>query len=155
MNIILNQDTINIEDFYYGNKIENNIMHNSYFYNIYYSNNLLHINSVLIRLSLKNATTYDYFNKFKCSFKRSDNLNTIYFLCNLETQLLNMFDNTTISCYNLYDQIINEEIKINNTRNKNINSSILGKKQDIDVYLKISGVWETNDEKGLIFKFIF
>jgi hypothetical protein len=150
MNIVLSKDTYDKQNIYFGKKIANNIIPNSYFYNIYYSNRLIHINNVLFQITLHNVTISEYFNKFKCNFNMYDNNETIIYLKNMESSILDMF-NSNLRCDNkLADQIDKCEIKINNFSNKKLKQHI----NKLDIIIKISGVWETDNEKGLIVKFI-
>lgn len=149
MNIVMTKDTVNIDDFYYGRKIENNIIPNSYFYNIFYSNNLLYINNVILKIRLNNVVINEYFNKFKCNFNARDNIDTINFLTNLEKKILSLLNNDLDCNFKLREQLNNGEIKINNYTNKILQTRL----NKLDILIKISGIWETQDEKGIIVKF--
>lgn len=150
MNIVMTKDTVNIDDFYYGRKIENNIIPNSYFYNIFYSNNLLYINNVILKFRLNNVVINEYFNKFKCNFNVRDNIETINFLTNLEKKILSLLNNDLDCNFKLREQLNNGEIKINNYTNKILQTRL----NKLDILIKISGIWETQDEKGIIVKFL-
>lgn len=150
MNIVMTKDTVNIDDFYYGRKIENNIIPNSYFYNIFYSNKLLYINNVILKFRLNNVVINEYFNKFKCNFNARDNIETINFLTNLEKKILSLLNNDLDCNFKLREQLNNGEIKINNYTNKILQTRL----NKLDILIKISGIWETQDEKGIIVKFL-
>jgi hypothetical protein len=150
MNIVLSKDTYDNQNIYFGKKITNNIIPNSYFYNIYYSNEMLHINNVMLQVTLNNVTICEYFNKFKCCFNVNENKQTIQYLKDIETSILDIFNNN-LQCDNkLSEQLDKCEIKINNFSNKKLKQRI----NKLDIIIKISGVWETDNEKGLIVKFI-
>ena len=150
MNLILSKDTYNNENIYFGKKITNNIIPNSYFYNIYYLNDLLYINNVLLQVTFNNVTICEYFNKFKCCFNQYDNKQTIQYLKEIETSILNKFDKN-LQCDNkLAEQLNKCEIKINNFSNKKLKHNI----NKLRITIKISGVWQNDNQTGLIVKFI-
>ena len=53
-----------------SNKTRNNIMDNSDFYRIYYSDENHNSNGLYLFFNLKNVTLTKYFNKLKCSFNK-------------------------------------------------------------------------------------
>lgn len=150
MNLVLDETNIDLNNFYYGKKMENNIISDSYFYNIYYSTDLIHINNVLIKIKLNNVYISEYFNKVKCSFNPSENRKVVKFLSHIETKLLEMFDDEYVNDHKLFEQLKIGEIKINNHSNMKIKKHT----RSLDILLKISGIWETHDKKGVIMKFI-
>ena len=159
--------------------INNSIIPNSKYYKIIYSNNLFSLNGIFVDFNLKNSSIHLKNNNIdinykdnniliqkikllertlldklvninkKPTYKLNDLLNTncikynqienssVY--CN-KKQFSNFFD---ISCENLYDNIY-----INNYNDNYYN--ILE-----NIVLKISGIWESNSNYGITFKFIF
>ena len=90
-----------------------------------------------------------YFNKFRCSFNVDLNKDIINRLKELEAQIIEkagLYINNKAGQFKLYEQLQSgilklffENNRIDNNRNKLI--------------LKISGIWETDTNYGLTFKF--
>ena len=144
MNLILNLDQFNQDNIYFNNTIKNNIIHNSLFSRIIYSTNLFTINGLNFSVNLNNISIEHYYNKYKCNFKPSiQNTNIIQSLCNIERALLTKFNITKIPVYAINDQLKTLSFKIF-ANNENITIIIL----------KISGIWETENNYGITYKFI-
>jgi hypothetical protein len=148
MNIILKNQNVEYNNFYYGKKISNTIIPNSYFHNIYYCSSDVQINNIYINITLKNVYISEYFNKYKCCFNKIDNLEIFKMLNNLEKNLLNIFPNELINEYKMNELFNNGEIKF--ITNKKVDY----KESNINMIIKLSGMWHNDTTKGLIFKFI-
>tara|TARA_Y100000780_G_scaffold217840_1_gene222316 strand:- start:986 stop:1444 length:459 start_codon:yes stop_codon:yes gene_type:complete len=149
MNLILPYNKLQLKKIYYGKKMDNIIVSNSYFHNIHYSDNTVQINNVIIKMPLKNCKINEYFNKFNCSFDVSENANQINKIQQLERSILNNFrkekTNDLYNEYKLTEQFKKGEIKF--TSNEDIPHN-----NEQNILIKISGLWYNDISKGIIFK---
>ena len=135
-------------------KQKNNVMLNSDFYKIIYSDNLCTFNALFFSFMFKNITIEKYFNKLKFTIaNNTHNTNIINKIYNIEKQLLNKFKHNYPQCklvYRLYYQLNTYNIKLQNT---NVFKNF--KNKEVNFYIKISGIWCSNENKecGLTFKF--
>jgi hypothetical protein len=144
MNLILNVDQFNQDNIYFNSPIKNNIIRNSLFSRIIYSTNLFTINGLNFLINLNHTSVEHYYNKYKCNFKSSTyNANIIQLICNIEQLILTKFNMSKCAVYNIRDQLQTQNFKIF-ANNDHINSIIL----------KISGIWETENNYGITYKFI-
>ena len=72
--------TIPTNDFEINNviisdKSKNNVIENSFFYRMYYSNDLVSMNGIYIKFNLYDLEIEEYYNKIKCNFSRYDDRN--------------------------------------------------------------------------------
>lgn len=133
-----------------NNKIRNNIITNSYFYRLYYSNNDFISNGVVICFSLNDIKVEKYYNKTKLLFNKNTNINIIKKLNKLELQLLSALDNENDNKekkFLIKEQLDNGFIKI-------VDNKLNIKEKNINIVIKISGLWETKNEYGLTFRCI-
>jgi hypothetical protein len=135
-------------------KIKNNIMQNSYFYKLIYSDTTCTFNGIFFNFTLKDIYIEKYFNKIKCVISHNDNnKNIIKKILELEHKILNKFnqnykDKTII--FRIQEQLKNMNIKLQNSTIKKFTVY-----KQINFLIKISGIWSSNDknECGLTFKF--
>ena len=88
-----------------------------------------------------------YYNKYKCTFNVNSHYNLIQNVKTIEENLLKKINIPgKISQTKIYEQLANGNIKIFNeiSYNKNFNNFFL---------LKISGIWETDTQYGVTYKF--
>ncbi len=137
----------------FGEKTKNNIIENSDYYHIHYSNTYFTSSNIVLNFKLENVNIENYYNKYKCilesSLKYSLNIDKINKIKNIEYDILNSFKTNKKKIYKLTDQLEKKIIKIftNNNIETNINCNI-------NLILKISGLWEDDNECGIIYKFI-
>jgi hypothetical protein len=135
MNIALSAKEFNINNIYFLDPIKNIIINNSKFIRIIYSNNLLTLSGIYIICNI------DIKNNF-------NNHGLILYINNLERDILNKYSKQKIKNYKI------KEYFNNNFINLNINKSNSNNEINISKYiLKISGIWESNDNIGITFKF--
>jgi len=133
-------------------KTRNNIMDNSYFYRIYYSDENHNSNGLYLSFSLKNVILTKYFNKLKCSFNKSDNIGIIHSFTLIEKQILELVENfnpKSKTAFRIGEQLDNCFIKIF----ADIPQVTLGNIKNCDLLLKISGIWSNEKKHGLTFRF--
>ena len=153
MFIVLDINEFNINNlFYHHEKVKNTVMENSKFLRILYSNELFTLNGIFIKFSFTLNTIEKAFNKYKCFFdhKNLENHHIILKLKMIENHILTRchFDNK-IPNYRITEQLNNNYLKIFNEQTQ---TQIYGKEHDF--ILKIYGVWETDCEYGVTYKFI-
>ena len=126
--------------------IKNNIMSEGNFIRILYSTSYITLNGIYIVITLNNITCEKYFSKYRCFFNMLSHKDLLDKLQIIEENILNKYRTVDkIPQYKIYEQIKNGNIKIfNDVGNKSICSFIL----------KISGIWETQSNYGLTYKFI-
>jgi hypothetical protein len=150
MLLTINSSQFNIDNIIIGDKTKNNIIKNSYFYPLKYSNKLYTTTNIPIGFNIKCNNIEHYYNKFKCNFSNIDNIDTINQIIYIEHNILKYLYNiyNKLPQYNLKEQLSKNYIKLVNnsdiTTNKDIN---------IDIILKISGIWVDDDNYGITYKF--
>lgn len=129
MNIILNNEDYSINNVYFTESTNDLLNINEIYYKILYSNNLITLNGIYILLNINNYSSTTDINNY---------------LHNIEFDILNKINSKNYTyIYKLVDsfnRFYNKNILINNTENKYI--------------LKIFGIYESNDEYYLNFKFL-
>ena len=135
----------------FSERTKNNILSNGNFYRIFYSPPSFYLNGIFIRFSLKSVRLESYFNKIKCIFDPASNAKTIEFIRNLEKEILHISptEGKRRIC-RIDEQLSQGFVKIFSDEEY--------KKQDyanINVLLKISGVWTDNATYGVTFRFFF
>jgi hypothetical protein len=127
----------------------NNVMENSSFIKIFYSTSLFVMNGVYINVPIVPTTVNRHLNKIFISFSKFTHHNIIQQLSIIERQILSQVHYVEKTpMFKIRDQLSQGEIRMY----KPMSSDPIG---NINLTLKISGIWETNDEYGLTFKFIF
>jgi hypothetical protein len=125
--------------------IKNNIIHDGNFIRILYSNQNIAFNGIYLLVELNDIVCEKYYNKYKCSFNILNHKDMIDNLKSIEEEILKKYKSTKVPSYKIYEQIKNGYIKI---------FSDIGNKQSCSFILKISGIWETQQNFGLTYKFI-
>ena len=147
MYVAIDADKFNINSIFYQERINNNVMENSKFIRIIYSNTLFTLNGIFINFNLKLVTIEKCFNKYKCIFDTNVNNETMLSLSNAEKfilQKINIKDKRPV--YKISEILHNGFIK-------SFNNSICNEDKNQFV-VKIYGIWENNYEYGLTYKFI-
>jgi hypothetical protein len=130
---------------FFCDPIKNNVMNEGNFIRILYSTNNIILNGVYFLITLNEINCEKYFNKFKCNFNIELNKYIIDHIKTIEENLLKKYKINKNPNFKIYEQLKNGNIKIFND---------LGNKPFQQFILKISGIWETNMNYGLTFKFI-
>ena len=152
MHLTINTNQFDTHNVMISDKTKNNIMSNSDFYRIYYSNENFTLSGVCIFFSLNNIVIEKYFNKIKCNFEESSiNKTNVQKIKNIEKMILEKYDDINNNkVFRIDEQLSNKFLKLFDENILNI-----GKYDTINFQLKISGIWsqsETN-EYGLTFRF--
>jgi hypothetical protein len=155
MNIVKTLEQYNTNYVYFLEPIKNNIMNNSSFIRIIYSDSLFMLNGIFLLVNIDNIITEKYYNKIKCTFNITDYTSIIYKIKQIEESILNKISITNkTKKYKIYEQLISGCIRIfcDEDYNKLINNPV--KTNNNKFILKISGFWETDYELGLTYKFV-
>jgi hypothetical protein len=144
--LVKNIDQYNEDYVYFSEPIKNNIMNNGYFIRIIYSTSLFILNGIYINICINYTSVDKYYNKYKCSFDMYQYRELIDKLRIIEEGLIKKIGIIgKLPQYKIYEQVKNGNIKVfSDTPDKIGNSSLL----------KIAGMWETETEYGLTYKFI-
>jgi hypothetical protein len=145
MNVAVGIDEFDINSVFYQKQIVNTVMEDACFVRILYSNELITINGIFIKINLKINNVEAYYNKYKCIFNQGENVNTITTIKAIENQILKHYSSKKKHVNKISDQLNTEAIKIFTETNV--------KKIPCEFILKISGLWETATEYGITYKF--
>jgi len=152
MHLTINTKQFDEHNVMISDKTKNNIMSNSDFYRIYFSNDFFTLNGISITFTLYNLTVEKYFNKIKCNFE--DNINNrkeVESIKNIERNILNKYNELNeTKIYRIDEQLSNNFLKLFDE-----NKLKVGNHVSIQFQLKISGIWSQSqtNEYGLTFRF--
>ena len=146
MNIVKKIDQYDENNIYFCEPIKNNIMNEGNFIRIIYSTNQLVLNGIYLLILLKEVTCEKYYNKYKCNFNVNIHNDIIENLKIIEENILKKIEikNKTPQ-FKIFEQMKNGNIKLFHEIVMRSNCSFI---------LKISGIWETETNYGLTYKFI-
>ena len=150
MNIVIDIDEFNKDYIFLQEPVKNNIIDDSKFIRIIYSNNIFSINTVYITFNLNISQIENYFNKHKFVFNVKQNTKPINQLKSIEESILDkVFINNKKPVFRLYEQLNSGNLKLfkDNLKLHKINS-------DNEFIIKISGIWENEYEYGITYKFV-
>ena len=152
MQIALSPEQFNVYYVLYGNRSRNTIVENSNYINVNYSTELMTLNNICIYFSLHDFVIDEYYNKFKCEYENNDHNRSVALkLSYIEKKIIDKYLSQTASkpFYKLKHQFdTTNRIKVFNLKTDTKIKQSSGK-----FLLKISGLWENEDEYGLIYKF--
>jgi hypothetical protein len=144
--LVKNINQYNEDYVYFCEPIKNNIMSEGNFIRIIYSTSLFILNGIYLSININYTSVDKYYNKFKCTFDTNQYKDTIEHIRIIEEGLLkksSIFGKTPQ--YKIYEQLRNGNIKVFSDTSDKIGNTFL---------LKIAGIWETDTEYGLTYKFI-
>ena len=145
MNLVKKINQYNHNNLFFCEPIKNNIMNDGNFIRILYSNENIVLNGIYLLIDIYDIACEKYYNKYKCSFNILNNKDIIDNLKLIEEEILKKYNTTKTPSYKIYEQVKCGYIKI---------FSDVGIKQSSSFILKISGIWETQQNYGLTYKFI-
>ena len=147
MNIVKQLDQYDDSYVYFGEPIKNNVMNDSVFIRILYSNSLMTLSGIYLLINIKDLECEKYYNKFKCSFNAPAHIDIIHKIKQIEFDLLQKIEiKNKIPQYKIYDLFKNGVLKFFNE---------IIPKENNNFILKISGIWETPYTYGLTYKLIY
>lgn len=146
MNIVKNIEQYNEDHVYFLEPIKNNIMKNGNFIRIIYSTSLFILNGIYINININYISVDKYYNKYKCSFDTNQYRELIEKLRIIEEGLIKKTEIIgKIPQYKIYEQLKNGHIKVFSETSDKIGNTFL---------LKIAGIWETETDYGVTYKFL-
>jgi len=144
MLLLLTADKFDKTRIYVQEKTSNIILPNGLFSRIIYSTSTYTMNGIFISTALY-GTTEPYFNKYKLTFNKPFESNdAIQRLCKIERDILSIIQTTKTKHYKIQE----------NLRIGHIKFYLDSYPQNINIILKISGIWETSDSVGITYKYI-
>jgi hypothetical protein len=150
MNIVIDIDEFNKDHIFLQEPVKNNIIDDSKFIRIIYSNNIFSINTLYIVFNLHISQIEHYFNKHKFVFNVKQNMKPIAQLKYIEDSILDkVVINNKKPVFRLYEQLNAGNLKLfkDNLKLHKINN-------DNEFIIKISGIWENEYEYGITYKFV-
>ena len=135
---------INENSVYLLNPVKNRILKNSYFVKLLFSNENLTMNGIYIDIQITEPRIENAFNKYRCFFSLAKNKILIEKCKNIENMILKKYNTNKTKNSVIYNQLMKGCIILSNCYPICKDNFIL----------KISGIWETETEYGLSFKFI-
>jgi hypothetical protein len=145
MNIALEINQFDNDCIYFLDPIKNNIINDSNFIRMIYSNENITFNGIYILIHFIDITCEKYYNKYKCSFNKNINSDLLSKIKIMEENILKKYNiQNKLPQNKIYEQLNTGNIKVFND---------LTCKNNIDFVLKISGIWETSNNYGLTYKF--
>jgi len=146
MNIVKRFDQYDENNLFFCEPIKNNIMNDGNFIRILYSTPNFTLNGIYLLVNINDIACEKYYLKYKCTFNVNTHKNIIDNLKLIEDDILKKYEiKNKIPQFKIYDQIKNGNIKI---------FSDIINKTSVSFILKISGIWETQMNYGLTYKFI-
>lgn len=145
MNLVNTIDQYNDNNIFFCEPIKNNIMSDGYFIRILYADRLFTLNGVYLCVPLQDITCDKFYTKYKCSFSVSAHKLLIEQLKRIEETLLHKYKTSKVPSYKIHEQLKLGYIKL---------FADVGAKSHCSFALKISGIWETQYNYGLTYKFV-
>jgi len=129
---------------YFCEPIKNNLMNEGVFTRILYTTSFFTMNGINLLISLNDTLIEKYYNKYKCSFNPYINKDTVEKMKEVERSILNQINiKEKTPQFKISEQLNNNHIKLFTDPPEKNNHFIL----------KISGIWETDYEYGVTYKF--
>lgn len=151
MNIVLTHNQFNSNNIYFNEPIQNTVMDNSRFIKLIYSNENIMLNGIFLLLNIKIINKETYFKKIKISYDISNSINKeiLMKIYKIEHNILLKYKSTKKPRSIVYETLNSGVIKIFPNIDKDLNNS------NNSFILKISGIWEDDNEYGLTYKILF
>ena len=173
LSLIIKLEQYNHHCIHFCESIKNKVMNEGNFIRVLYSTEQFTLNGIYLLLPFKEVYIEKYYNKYKCSFNVYQHKHLIEKIAEIENTLLNKIhtiqkeeaEEVSIETekkestvffnhfhivekepqYKIQDQIKNGTIKIFSDDYPSVKSNLF--------VLKISGIWETDTQYGLTYKF--
>jgi len=151
MNIVLTHNQFNSNNIYFNEPIQNTVMDNSRFIKLIYSNENIMLNGIFLLLNIKIINKETYFKKIKISYDISNSINKeiLMNIYKIEHNILLKYKSTKKPRSIVHETLNSGVIKIFPNIDKDLNNS------NNSFILKISGIWEDDNEYGLTYKILF
>lgn len=143
-NAIMNINQYNGNSIFFCEPIKNNVMTEGEFSRIIYASQYVTMNGIFLRIPFFVSSVSKYYNKYKYSIELTNEIDTIRAI---EMDILSKMNkhNKRPQC-NIYEHLSSGCVKIA--------GEMAPANESIVIVLKMSGVWETETECGITYKFI-
>ena len=148
MSIIQKIDQYHLDSVYFCDSIKNNVMTNGNFIRILYCTPCFTMNGVYIHVKLSDITYEKYYQKYKCFFDTERCGILVSQINRIEREILDKVSSVISDKtpqYKIAEQLSCGFIKIF--------CDVVPKQPNSSFVLKISGIWETDTNYGLTYKF--
>lgn len=146
MNIVKKIEQYDENYVYFCEPIKNTIMNEGTFIRILYSTNTMVLNGIYLLIQLNDVTIEKYYNKLKYVFNVLIHKELIEKIRKIEENILKKANVTNKApLFKIYEQLQSGCIKMFSDNIPKNNGTFI---------LKISGIWENNNNYGLTFKFM-
>ena len=156
MSVIFKFNDYDENELYFIESVKNNVKSNSYFSRIIYSTSFIALKNIYFSFNLHNVKYRDQYLKTIIFFEEGKNeLEQLY---EIERNIINKFiaykkiynkDAVIYPTYCIKNQFKLNYIKVfKNSTFTNVNS------ESPEIFIKISGIWQTDNNVGITFKFI-
>ena len=146
MNIVKSLDQYDDNNAFFCDPIKNNVMNDGNFIRIIYSTGNFVLNGVYLLVPLNDVVCEKYYTKYRCGFNVTRHKDIIERVRVIEEELLKKINiGSKAAQYKIFEQLKNGTLKI---------FTDVGNRAACSFVLKISGIWETQYEYGLTYKFI-
>jgi hypothetical protein len=145
MNLVKKIEQYNNDFLFFCEPIKNNVMNEGNFIRILYSSDIMILNGIYLLINLTDITCEKYYNKYKCNFNIYNHKEIIESIRIIEEEILKRYKTDKIHSHKIFEQLKSGHIKLFNDVGNLTSSSFI---------LKISGIWETQTNYGLTYKFI-
>ncbi len=145
MNLVKRIEQYNDECIFFCEPIKNNVMNDGNFIRILYSTKNIILNGIYLQINLTDLICEKYYNKYRCEFNTTNHKDMIDGIKIIEENILKKYKTNKIASHKIYEQIKSGYIKL---------FSDIGNKTNCSFILKISGIWETQTNYGLTYKFV-
>jgi hypothetical protein len=146
MNIVKRIDQYDENNCFFCEPIKNNVMNDGNFIRIIYSTHNFTLNGIYLLLTLNDILCEKYYTKYRCNFNVLNHKDIIDNLKIIEEDLLKKCEiKDKIPQFKINEQLKNGNLKV---------FTDIGNKSVCTFILKISGIWETQYNYGLTYKFI-
>jgi hypothetical protein len=143
-NAIINLNQYNENCLFFCEPIKNNVMTEGEFSRIIYADTCVTMNSIFLKMPFNVTGVCKYYSKYKYTIELTNEINKIK---QMEVNLVQkMNKHNKIPQHNIYDHLLGGCIKISDTPPTQL--------ENTHIILKISGIWETETECGITYKFI-
>jgi hypothetical protein len=139
-------ENFNSNYIYFNEPIQNTIINESRFIRILYSTPNITFNGINALLKINIDGVDKQYNKNIIYYNVDKNDETVSNIKNIEHIILEKYCSDKIPVYNLETQFSTGTLKLFSDFND--------KKKNIDIILKISGLWEDNSSYGITYKFL-
>ena len=141
-----NPENFNKNYIYFNDPIQNTIINESRFIRIIYSTPNIIFNGINVLVSFVIEGVDKQYNKNIINYCIEKNEKSIGIINNIEKTILDKYCSNKTPSYNLALQVTSGSLKLF--------SESIDKRKNIDIILKISGLWEDDSSYGITYKFL-